>query len=145
MRSTARLRSRRFKLKPPRSANFGGYCSGDFRCAQPSLATGEAGVRTVAPVFRRGSTFRSLMKRILPPAHYPSSIKKGTTMTPIRRACLLLLCLIAVAAIAQGIKIANGTGPRDNVNLPGLDIKHFTMAAPAQQQFDTRLNQCSAA
>jgi hypothetical protein len=66
-------------------------------------------------------------------------------MTHLRRHTgWILLCLIAVVAIAQ-TKIGGDTGPRDNVNLPGSDIKHFTMATPPPQQFDTRLNQCSAA
>jgi len=67
-------------------------------------------------------------------------------MSLIRRhACWILVCLIAAVAVAQGTKIAVNTGPRNNVDLPGSDIKHFTMAAPPPQQFDGRLNQCSNA
>ena len=56
-----------------------------------------------------------------------------------------IFCLIAVVAIAQGIKVGSDTGPKDNVNLPGSDIAHFTMALPPPGQFDIRMNQCSGA
>jgi hypothetical protein len=67
-------------------------------------------------------------------------------MTNVQRyACWVVFCLIAVVAIAQGTKVGGDTGPKDRVDLPGSDIRHFTMAAPPANTFDTRVKQCSDA
>jgi len=60
-------------------------------------------------------------------------------------AAWIFFSLFVAAAYGQPVKNAAGTGPMNNVDLPGSDIKHFTLAAPPPGQFDIRMNQCSAA
>jgi hypothetical protein len=62
-----------------------------------------------------------------------------------RHAGWFVLCLIVAAAYGQPVKTAAGLAPMVNVDLPGSDIKHFTLAAPPPGTFDLRQNQCSEA
>jgi hypothetical protein len=60
--------------------------------------------------------------------------------------CLFALSVLLVAtAYGQPVKTARGGETLGNVDLPGSDITHFAMDAPAPGTFDLRQQQCSEA